>query len=261
MKRLICATFCTVLIISLCACSDSPQKPAVTAPQSKVVATNNKQPEPAVVSKKYTWPPKSSGIAPDPDKVNYYIVFDNSGSMADFSCDKNSKKSDSAKRVIENFVRKINPGSNVGVAIFDETSPSPYYVDERVPLGINNRDAIASKVKASKPSGGTPLYNAVHLGLKSLENQADVQLGFGVYNLIIVTDGEANQGQDPSPVIDFISENTPIVTYVVGFCLASQGSRHSLDKPGKTKYFTANSELELNKILQQILQSETDTFK
>jgi Ca-activated chloride channel family protein len=197
-----------------------------------------------------SWPPPAadgseSPVAEDVLAKNYYIILDSSGSMAESKCAGGKSKSEAAKRALALFSKAVPPDANLGLAVFDADG-----IAERLPLGKANRDDFASMVKATAPGDGTPLHDAVALGYRKLTEGARRQLGYGEYHIVIVTDGEANKGQDPTPVVNDILINSPILIHTIGFCI---GTNHSLNQQGRTIYRAADNPEQLMKGLEEVL--------
>jgi Ca-activated chloride channel family protein len=201
------------------------------------------------------WPPIKAGTAfVKSDAMlrrNYYVVLDGSGSMQDRGCSGGMSKFDSAVEALNTFFAGIPEDANVGLLVFDHHGFS-----ERVPLGVNNRTQLRQALQEARPNGGTPLSRAVEAGYEALTREAGQQLGYGEYHLVIVTDGEANQGFDPTEIVNRIIDRTAIVIHTIGYCI---GSGHSLNQPGRTLYSTADSAASLSRELQAVL-AEAETF-
>ncbi len=182
------------------------------------------------------WPEFESdpagAVAADFDTANYYVVLDGSGSMEDQRCSGNVSKMEAAKEALLTFARQFPPGANLGLAVFDGSGLS-----ERLPLGPLDFGSLTGEVRAIQADGGTPLQNALALGYQALTAQGRRQLGYGEYHLVVVTDGEANEGQDPSPVVAQILTRSPVVIHTIGFCI---GERHSLNQAGFIDYRAAD---------------------
>jgi uncharacterized protein with von Willebrand factor type A (vWA) domain len=193
------------------------------------------------------WPPpgKADRVSPDVTARNFYVVFDGSGSMSERACTGEGRKIEQAKAALEVFAKAVPRNANLGLLVFDRGG-----VTERVPLATDNRAAFMQHVTATAPYGGTPLLRAIALARQRLEDQARRQLGYGEYNLIVVTDGEANTGQDPRPVVNDMLARTPIVVHTIGFCISP---KHSLNQPGRMVYKAANDRASLERGLEAAL--------
>ncbi len=194
----------------------------------------------------------STDLDPEQTRRNFYIVLDGSGSMASSGCSGSESKSAVAKRAVKEFASRLNPEDNLGLLVFDGDG-----ITERVPLNVNNRKEFNRAVDVSDTRANTPLKDSITLAYEKVKRQAARQLGYGEYHLVVVTDGEANMGQDPSEIVKEILTGTPVVIHTMGFCI---GGGHSLNQPGKINYRDANSPGDLKKGLESVL-AESDSFK
>ncbi|MBF0367282.1 MAG: VWA domain-containing protein, partial [Oligoflexia bacterium] len=192
---------------------------------------------------------------------NYYIILDGSGSMGESRCSGSSTKIEVAKEAFHKFIGSIPNNANVGLAVFDREG-----LFERVALATENRTLLNEQVMAVTAGEGTPLREAILLGFQKLSAQAARQQGYGEYHLLLVTDGEANEGQDPTAVVDAILQGSPVVIHTIGFCI---DENHSLNQKGRILYQSADSPEELQQGLQVVLaeavefqsQLQVDSFK
>ncbi|MBI3917231.1 MAG: VWA domain-containing protein [Betaproteobacteria bacterium] len=193
------------------------------------------------------WPPsgKVDRMAPDPVTRNFYVVLDGSGSMNERACRGDGRKIDQAKAALEVFSKAVPRNVNLGLLVFDRRG-----VSERVALATDNRQAFMQQVLATNPSGGTPLRGAIALARLRLEEQGRRQLGYGEYNLVVVTDGEASSGQDPRQEVNDMLARSPIIVHTIGFCISSN---HSLNQAGRTVYKAANDRADLERGLEAAL--------
>jgi len=197
------------------------------------------------------WPPpaEDGGDVPLSDNLlarNYYVIMDSSGSMNETRCSGNKTKSQAAKIALAQFARIVPKDAHMGLAVFDANG-----IAERVPLGLENRDQFIAAVNATTPGNGTPLHDALLLGYRRLEESARRQAGYGEYHLVIITDGYAYpEDQDPTAVVDYILQQSPITIHTIGFCI---GTDHSLNQPGRTVYRAADNPQELLQGLEEVL--------
>lgn len=193
------------------------------------------------------WPPAPTEgdtivLADDLLAENYWLVFDDSKSMKERACGSNGDKIDVAKAAVQKFINSIPAHANVGLSRLNTS--------ETIALGIGNRDALVRAVNAIDAGGGTPLRSSMERAYGILTQQGQRQLGYGAYHLVMVTDGEANIGEDPESVVDLITRQSPIVIHTIGFCI---GPDHSLNQPGRTYYAEANNPEELTRGLENVL--------
>jgi uncharacterized protein with von Willebrand factor type A (vWA) domain len=182
---------------------------------------------------------------------NYYIVFDGSGSMLESKCSAQEKKIEVAKKAVTEFIQNVPADVNLGLLVFDNAG-----VSERTPLGIENRDQLIKEVNQVVPGENTPLKSAIHQGVMRLSKQAARQQGYGEYHLVVVTDGEASEGQDPRSIVNGMFTQTPVILHTIGFCI---GAEHSLNQVGKSVYQSADSPEQLREGLNEVL-AESETF-
>lgn len=195
----------------------------------------------------YNWPPvkESAVVAQDLVASNYYLVFDGSGSMSDAGCSGSFAKIDVAKTAVRAFLEQVPADANVGLYVFDNGEQR-----ERVALSTADRTRLQREVQAIDAGGGTPLRSAIKAGYQALQRQAQLQLGYGDYHLVVITDGEANSGEEPDAVVDQLLAESPVTLHTIGFCI---GEGHSLNRPGETVYRAANSPADLAKGLEAVL--------
>lgn len=197
---------------------------------------------------KIPWPPEKlkEGVEVDLKKTgvkNYYIIFDGSGSMA-------GEKLEIARKALTRFIRVIPDKSNIGLTSFDG---SGFF--ERSPLGTSKSEII-KQVEKIRAGGNTPLGGCIDIAYEKLGIQAARQMGYGEYNLVIITDGEATDGDKMGYAVERILTETPVVIYTIGLRI---GEGHALNQPGKIYYKSADNYEELSKGLESVL-AETEDF-
>lgn len=194
------------------------------------------------------WPPatdQATSVSKDLFAKNYYVVLDGSGSMKDHACSGDQSKMEAAKAALGAFADSVPADANLGLQVFDEKG-----VKEWLPLDLGNREKFIGLVNQVRASGGTPLRDSVSLAYGKLLEQGRKQLGYGEYHLVIVTDGEANPGQDPTLAVNTVLKESPIVLSTIGFCI---GNNHSLNQPGRTMYKAADNPGALRQGLADVL--------
>lgn len=182
---------------------------------------------------------------------NYYVMVDGSGSMRVSRCSGNLSKMDAAKNALVAFGESIPAGANLGLSTFDKNG-----VREIMPLQQFNKNTFDQQVKSIEEGGGTPLKTSITDAYKQLTAQAKKQLGYGEYNLVIVTDGQASSNEDPTRIVETVTAESPVIIHTIGFCI---GSDHALNKPGKVLYNQADNTAELEKGLQSVT-AESEAF-
>lgn len=234
-------------------------QPASTSqsPPTAVDAVPAAQPAAAVASAAAAtaWPPLADeNVVPAADLAasNYYIVLDGSGSMRRSGCSADTSKINAALAALERFVGTVPADANLGLAVFDDKRLS-----ERVPLATGNRPAFLAALRNVAVDGGTPLRSAITLGYGQLTAQAQRQLGYGEYHLVVVTDGNPDpSSEDPTSVVEEILTASPVVLHTIGFCI---GTDHVLNQPGRSYYMAANDPSQLDSGLSSVL-AESPSF-
>ena len=220
----------------LAACDEAPQqqsKGSSSTSKTTIAAQADTTPaEPTVV----VWPPvpdQPVAIVANLLTTNIMVVYDGSGSMNDDACGANGTRHQSAVPAVKLFVDAVPADANLGLFVFDRNG-----VDLRVPLLANNKAKFNAALDDVRIGDGTPLKSAITNAYYVLEHQAQAQLGYGRYILLVVTDGEANAGESPSNAVNYLVDNTPVEVHTVGLCI--RGS-HSLNQPGRTFYTKATN--------------------
>jgi len=218
------------------------------------VSTQVEQTKGVSSSVKYTWLDQSASkkVVLDENllRKNIYLVLDCSGSMSE-SCGNGKTKIDAAKEAINRFVGLVPEDTNLGFLTFELSN-----VQEKIPLGIGNRKELIKAVNLPVANGSTPLSTAVEMGYNKLREQAERQLGYGEYHLVVITDGEANPGYNPQRIVDNIISTSPVVIHTIGLNI---GRGHSLNQPGRTIYKDAQNPKDLEDGLAEIA-AESEKF-
>lgn len=187
---------------------------------------------------------------------NYYFVLDGSGSMDERpgSCNPNERnmKIDIAKGAIDQFIQSIPVQDNIGLLAFDSRG-----INEREELGISNRDSFRKSLMQVRADSNTPLKTAIKNAYHHVRQQAANQAGHGEYNIIVVTDGAASTGENPSGIVKEIASNSPVNLYTIGFCI---GNDHVLNNKEYVHYFTANDAASIVSGLSEVLAESEATF-
>lgn len=245
-KKMLALLGVMLLATGLTACKDAQQAKQSSRPAAKAAVA----PKPIALP----WPPapdSNTVLAPNLLADNYYVVLDGSGSMAESQCSGNHSKIETAKDALKEFATSVPANANLGLLIFTKSQ-----IHELVPLGSNNRQQFSGRVQSASADGGTPLRDAISTGYARLEQQAVRQLGYGRYILVVVTDGQANPGQEPNEKVGWMLDNTPVELHTIGFCI---GTDHTLNMPGRTVYKAADNPAALRQGLADVL-AEAETF-
>lgn len=213
-------------------------------------------PPPLNASATWATPPEGQalvstvGYEASPIVSNYYVIFDGSGSMGDTECADTGTKLSTAQEALTRFAAAVPADANLGLLAFDDNG-----IRERVPLGRDNRADFVAAVDAVRVGGGTPLGSALAAAAAQLQQQAMQQLGYGDYNLVVVTDGYA---EDPELMVEQVHallSQTPVTLHTIGFCIDKS---HALNMPGLVYYRSAMDPAELSVGLESVLAESPD---
>lgn len=241
MRRALLPLLLATLALGAC---DSEQPPAANAPAASAPAES-------VPEARQRWPfGAEEAVEPgqfDPASIlrrNYYVVFDASGSMGESGCSGSETKLAVAKRAFTAFSAKLPTDANLGLLVFDNKG-----IRQLFSIRPLNRDMALRALEPIQAGGGTPLAISIRYAYQALTSQAQRQLGYGEYHLVVVTDGEAS-GENPVNAVNTLLEDSPVVLHTIGFCI---GENHSLNQPGRVVYRSAGNASELAKGLADVL--------
>lgn len=229
----------SVFLLTVASCGEKDKGAKVNSPENGSL--------PGTVAES-TWPPPSISDEVEVDlknagTKNYYIIFDGSGSMA-------GEKIEIAKKAFIRFIKIIPDKSNIGLTSFDANG-----FHERAPLG-SSKNKIIEEVNKIRAGGSTPLGSCIDIAYQKLGLQAKKQMGYGEYSLIILTDGQATDGNKMGYAVDLILKETPIAIHTIGLKI---GTGHALNQPGRIYYKAAENFEELSQGLESVL-AETENF-
>lgn len=228
---------------------DSPSRSASSQPDNALETYGQK-------GVRNDWPAFTSSsnnvLAPSLTAANYYLIVDGSGSMSENGCSAGKQtKMTTAKRALREFISQIPEDANIGVYAFDAGTEG-----ERLALAPGNNQRAMATIERMQPAGGTPLGRSIRDGVTALTEQARKQLGYGEYNLVVITDGAANSTETLNLEVDKMLRSTPVLLHTIGFCI---NQRHALNKPGYTLYKSANNPASLRESLNTVL-AEAPSF-
>ncbi|MBU0717589.1 MAG: VWA domain-containing protein [Planctomycetes bacterium] len=178
---------------------------------------------------------------------NYVVIFDDSGSMGDSIGGEN--KIDIARKALARWIKTIPDKDNVGLVTFHSGQV------EIAPLKTN-REKILRLVNDTSPNDGTPLSKAMADAYNMMITRGLLQLGYGEYTIVVVTDGEANDKDTLTKWVNWIVGNSPVQIFTIGLDISS---KNSLNRVGVTTYREANNYAELERSLGDVT-AESPTF-
>jgi len=136
-----------------------------------------------------------------------YAVFvtDTSGSMS-------GSRILAVQQALESSREFINPEASIGMVEFGDQARKRLDI---APFDLNQQALFAAAVQDMDPVGSTAMYDGVMLGLSMLVEQRATDPR-GKYMLIVLTDGETNEGMSLDQV-DEVIEGLRIPVITVGF--------------------------------------------
>lgn len=181
------------------------------------------------------------------------IVIDGSGSMRDaISSDSDIRKITAAKSALVSVIDQIPPSTHVGVLLFVGDGDSQ--LKWLSPIGPMNKDQLKAAINNINPNGGTPLGLSIKIAADELLKARAAQNNYGTYQLLVVTDGEATDGDLMDTYAKEIKKPERRIQFdVIGIGMPG---KHMLSRIAD-RYWGANDAIALNKALQTAVQVET----
>jgi hypothetical protein len=173
-----------------------------------------------------------------------------SGSM-DERCS-GKRKIDGAKEAVSTFMKNVPDDVNIGLMLLGIRSRDGY--QEALPIGSGNKDEFLKIINSLEPTGETPLGEAILASVDRIVGQYKKQLGYGIYRIIIITDGEQT-GIELKQPCGYLAQHGFIGLYSIGLCMKSS---HTLKKYSLS-YRDANNYKELEQALVEAT-AESDVF-
>lgn len=204
------------------------------------------------------WPPgeipENAELDVNRQRTNLAVVLDMSGSMGSTDCAGDyASKAEAARAALKTWAAAVPRDANLGLIAFTESK-----VRTLVPLGTGNRDRFVGAAQEVGPNGGTPLRSGMQAAHEMLIERARYQLGYGRYQIVMITDGEHSSGENPLPLVEGILGNpaNPIEIHTIGFCIDDS----ALKQPGMVHYQSAHDPDQLAQGLSRVL-AESNSFQ
>ena len=129
---------------------------------------------------------------------NVVVVLDASGSMESKMQGLGRTRMDVAQESLQTVLAQVPAETNVGLFVFSGKQSKRGWLYELAPLNTQRmQEAIAMPI----PGGRTPLGASLLTCANQLLEQRTAQNGYGNYRLLVVTDGEASDGEMMEAVI------------------------------------------------------------
>jgi Ca-activated chloride channel homolog len=262
MRHVVMAFVLSVLMMAgLWGCGDEqpppPKKTQPTTPQQSTPVTSQPTNEPeSIPEPPKAWPyltgDRQTGISDDLLARNFVLIFDGSGSMQEVECSAGLTKCEAAQKAVVEWSATVPSNANLGLVAFHANSQGLTIQD----LETGDRTRFMQTVESIQPGGKTPLTESLKQAFLMLEEQAQKQLGYGEYTIVVVTDGIANDPNSLTRAVDWLLNYTPINIFTIGFCI---GEEHSLNQKGQTIYRAADNPEQLRQGLREAL-AESEEF-
>lgn len=258
MTRVVLASFlaiATIVTTGLCRLaeegSSSGSKGAPKASPREARPSPEPTPEATVAATPATAGPADGGTTAQDPKLarNFYVVFDGSGSMTYKDCSgEYGRKLPAAQWAFQEFLTAVPEDANLGLLVFDKRG-----VKEAVSLGPGTREKVRTAALAIQAGKGTPLGAAVKLATRALSEQKEVQLGYGEFNLVVVTDGQADDERDLQRAVKD-ANRAGMMIHTIGFCINDVSAL----KKGSVSYRSASDPAELREAVLGVLAEAED---
>ncbi len=123
---------------------------------------------------------------------NVIIVLDGSGSMSRPLPGSNMDKMTAAKVALKEVLKSVPQETRIGLLVFSANGVDSDWV---YPLGPRDDARLIQAIDRPIPNNGTPLGAYIKKGADRLLEERAKQFGYGTFRLLVVTDGEATDGQ------------------------------------------------------------------
>lgn len=134
----------------------------------------------------FTLPAQAADVYTD----NVVILLDGSGSMEQRMAGGVSRMA-AAKMALHSVLSGLPPSTQVGLLVFSARGVKDDWI---YPLGPRDDTRLKAAIDSPQPGGGTPLGAYLKIAADRLLEERERQLGYGSYRLLVVTDGEAHDG-------------------------------------------------------------------
>ncbi|MCA9211427.1 MAG: VWA domain-containing protein [Planctomycetales bacterium] len=182
---------------------------------------------------------------------NVVVLLDDSGSMEEQMRGQSIRRIDAAKDALLTVLAQLPADANVGVLALNGSTGNGQWIIELGPVDKSN---IRGAVEQIRAGGGTPLGTFLKEATDALLELRAKQI-YGTYRLLVVTDGEANDGNYLNAVLpDVLSRN--IVVDVIGVDMAND---HSLATQVDT-YRRADDPASLTQAISESLAEVNDAL-
>ena len=183
--------------------------------------------------------PDTLAATPDPNHVTTVVLLDDSGSMGG--------QMDGAKEAVARAVQALDSAGSVSVIALNRGELLPV-----TPVAEAQR-VIGSRLTAVYADGGTPLGRRLRDARRAIEADATARRGYGRYRIVVVTDGNASDGEVLVREVRRIVQRTPVQISTIGLGI---GEGHILNQPGHVSYTSVDDVAALEQALTRAIAEE-----
>lgn len=191
------------------------------------------------------WPGLDADTAasePDPNRATAILVFDDSGSMENVL--------EGAKVATLDFAGRLPRGTYLGaLGLNSGILVDPMPVEDAV-------DLLSARLAGVVADGGTPLGAAIRAAHEMLRAEAAGQRGFGTYQILVTTDGQADDDRRLLAAVSEVLTTSPVRISTIGLGI---GEGHPLNLGAETDYVAIENVAELSGALEAV-SAEQQTF-
>lgn len=191
------------------------------------------------------WPDRAADAVdavPDPNRTFTAVIFDDSGSM--------ENEIEDAKTAVIAALDAMGPGDRLTVIALNAGQILPF-------TSVTDATSVLpdqlAKVRAD---GGTPLTLAVRVALDALTAEAANAGGFGVYRILVTTDGQADNDDALQAEIEDIARRTPVQVATIGVGIRGN---HVLRRSDLAAFVAIDNVSQLAAALRDVI-AEEQTF-
>lgn len=182
---------------------------------------------------------------------NVVIVLDASGSMHEAMRATGTEKMAAAKQALKEVLSQVPSTTHVGLLVFSARGESDPWV---YPLGVRDDAVLMKAIDRPRPGGGTPLGQYMQIGANRLLEERKKQFAYGTYRLLIVTDGQAQDGH----VVESVTPQILARGITVDVIGVDMGNTHTLATKAHS-YRSADNPESLKKAIAEVFAEVSTT--
>lgn len=181
---------------------------------------------------------------------NLVFILDASGSM--WGQVEGKTKIEIAKEVLTGLIQELPAQVNVGLVAYGHRRRGDCNdVEDLIPLGPVDKNALIKRIKAINPKGKTPITLSIKSTaekLKTIEEKTSI---------ILVSDGKETCEGDPCALVKELKQSgLKFVMHVIGFDVTDEEQKQleCIAKGGGGKYYTAKTASEFKMAAKEVVE-------